>query len=668
MRAHGDLLLRLYAQARGRGAEILGEAGAQSDEWVLTNDIPDRATAWLALQRPDERAILDAFAAGINAYAAAHPDSVNPMYRAVLPVSATDVLAHMQRVIHFSFVANTPVIMGTARAWSTEAQGPGAPAPAPTPHAETAPVTAWTPAPVTPFGSNAWAIAPRHSASHNAMLLANPHLPWGDICTWFEMQITTPETNAYGAALVGFPLPSIAFNDSVGWSFTVNTIDGADLYSVRTSGDGYMFDGAQRAFTTKQHELRIRQPDGSMATRHVTVRNTVHGPVIAQRTGGVLALRVVGLDAPHLVAEAWEMLTSHNLADFERAASRLQLPMFTIIYADHSGNIMHLFNGRVPRRSRGDAVYWSGVVPGDSSSTLWTDVLPYEQLPRLVDPATGWVQNANDPPWSATIPLAIDPSRFPAYVSPPPSMSFRAIRSARMLTEDASMSLNEMIAAKHSTRSEEADHILEDVIHAARESKSVAAREAADVLEKWDRSTDADSRGAILFIEFARAFNDRARSGGSAFDVAWTPRAPLATPDGIADPASTVRILEAAAERVRARYGRLDTSWGESHRAVRDGVDLPANGGPADIGIFRAVGYDSISPTRAIASEGDSYVAAVEFASPIIARAVLPYGNWSQPGSAHRTDQLSFFAAKQLRTVWRTRAEIEAHLAATESF
>jgi acyl-homoserine-lactone acylase len=101
---------------------------------------------------------------------------------------------------------------------------------------------------------------------------------------------------------------------------------------------------------------------------------------------------------------------------------------------------------------------------------------------------------------------------------------------------------------------------------------------------------------------------------------------------------------------------------------VRDGVDLPANGGPDAIGVFRVVDYDSVAPTRSDASGGDSYVAAVEFASPVVARSLLSYGNWSQPGSPHRTDQLPLFASKQLRAVWRSRADVEAHLEAKEVF
>ncbi|MEO5509795.1 MAG: acylase [Longimicrobiales bacterium] len=636
MRAHGDLLLRLYAQARGESAAILGESYVPSDQWMLTNDVPERAAAWLEQQRPAERSIIDAFVNGINEYAKVHPDSVNARLRAVLPVKATDVLAHMQRAIIYTFMAPPQSVIGQERTWEA--------------------------------GSNAWAIAPARSASRNALLLANPHLPWGDVFTWFEAQISTPEGDAYGAAFVGVPLLSIAFNDSLGWSHTVNTIDNTDLYELTLSGDGYLYDGAVRSFETTQKTIRVRQPGGAVASRSFQVKRSVHGPVVGDKAGKALALRVAGLDAPHLIQQTWDAMTAKNLAGFERAFSRLQLPMVTTIYADHAGNIMSLFNGRVPARSRGDARYWQGVVRGDSSATLWTDVLQYDQLPRVINPPTGWVQNANDPPWTTTIPLQIDPRRYPEYVAPPPRMSFRAIRSARMLAEDGSITFAEMLAYKHSTRSEEADHILEDVVSVARKSTSENIREAARVLEQWDRSTDAESRGAVLFLEFARAFNARAANGGSGFDAAWSVRAPLATPDGIADAPATLRVLEAAAVRVRARYGALDVKWGDVYRLKRDAVDLPANGGPQDIGIFRTVTVDSIAPTRSVASGGDSFIMAVEFSSPVRAQASLVYGNWSQAGSKHRTDQMELFARKEMRIVWRTRAELEGHIEAREVF
>ena len=117
-------------------------------------------------------------------------------------------------------------------------------------------------------------------------------------------------------------------------------------------------------------------------------------------------------------------------------------------------------------------------------------------------------------------------------------------------------------------------------------------------------------------------------------------------------------LAEAAAD-IEKRFGRLDVTWGETHRLRRGAVDLPANGGPGDpLGLFHVVDY---GPSQE-AVFGDSFIAAVEFASPLKARVLVSYGNASQPGSRHQDDQLALLARKQLRTAWRTRADVLAHL------
>ena len=167
MQSHGDLILRLYGQARGRAAEYWGTKHLDSDRYVRTVGIPDRARRWYEAQSPAFRKYLDAFADGINDYAREHPDLIAPDRRIVLPVTAVDVMAHTHRVIHFIFVSSRrspPLVQ-----WQSE-------------------------------GSNAWAIAPARSASGNALLLANPHLPWSDLFVFFEAQLSAPAINAYGAS------------------------------------------------------------------------------------------------------------------------------------------------------------------------------------------------------------------------------------------------------------------------------------------------------------------------------------------------------------------------------------------------------------------------------------------------------------------------------------
>jgi acyl-homoserine-lactone acylase len=628
--SHGDLILRLYAEARGRSSEYWGEQNLATDRWVRTNGVPQRAQEWYEQQRPAFRGYLDAFAAGINDYAARHPERITDSLEVVLPVTGVDVLAHTQRVLQFEFLAfNQPTIQ--------QARGRGM------------------------AGSNAWAIAPQNSASGNALLLMNPHLPWSDFYLFYEAQLTTPQMNAYGTALVGSPLLSMAFNDHLGWAHTVNTINAADLYELTLTAEGYRWDGGSRPFETRTEVLRVRQRDGAFRPDTLRVRHSVHGPVIDERDGRAYALRVTGLDAPFLLEQIWDMLHARNLAQFEAALRRLQLPMFTVMYADRDGRIMHLFNGRVPVRAQGDWAYWSRPVRGDTSATLWTRVHDYADLPRVVDPPSGWLQNANDPPWTTTVPLALNPDAFPPYMAPR-GMGFRPQRSARMLMENEQISLEQMIRLKHSTRMELADRILDDLIAAARRSGNHAASDAAEVLARWDRSADSDSRGAVLFADFVDELGRRFRPLSSAFAVAWQPTQPLSTPRGLADPAGAVAALEAAARRVQERYGSLDVPWGEVYRLRRDNVDLPGNGGSGALGIFRVTEYAPARDNRFVAYNGDTFVAAIEFSNPVRAFAITAYGNATQPGSPHRTDQLHLYSRQELRPVWRTRQEILANL------
>ena len=626
MRSHADLILRLYGQARGRAAEYWGERHLSSDTWVLTNGIPARAVQWWNAQPAHIRAYLESFVAGMNAYATSNPGAVSEPYRQVLPTTPTDVLAHVQRVLHFTFVAGPEL----ARAATQHLQPPG---------------------------SNAWAIAPSHSASGRALLLINPHLPWGDLFTWYETHLALPDMNVYGATLVGIPFISVGFNEHLGWTHTVNTIDAADLYDLQTRGDEYIFDGQNRPFEREQHVLRVRQENGRMAERSLTIRRSIHGPIIAERDGRAVALRVVGLDAPHVIEQYWDMARATTRESFESALARLNMPMFTVIYADRQGDIMHVFNGRVPRRSGGDWSYWQGVVSGTTSSTLWTDTHRYNELPRVINPRSGWLQNANDPPWTTTLPVALDPVQFTTYLAPLRPLGFRAQRSIRMLTEDNRIAFDELLAYKHSTRMESADHLLQDVIAAARSAGDEDARQAAEVLERWDRTADADSRGAVLYAELYRILRQQPWPTGSIFEVPWNPRAPLVTPDGLSDARLAAAALGQAARQVRARHGSIDVPWGAVHRFRRDTVDLPANGGDGDLGIFRVIDFAPIpeDSTRFQAVGGDSFVAAIEFSSPINARTVLAYGNASQPGSPHRLDQLPLAARKEMKPVRMSR-------------
>lgn len=634
--AHADLLLGLYAIARGSAAERwAGPEWVASDIRVRTFGIPDRARAWQAALEPHERRLLDAFVGGINDWARAHPEALPDSVATVLPVTGADVLGHLQRVVHFGFL-----LAPWDAAGQLDWRGPTG-------------------------GSNGWAIGPSKAAGDHAMLLANPHLPWRDEHTWFEAHLVGPEIDFSGATLVGMPFLAVGFNDRLGWTHTVNPMDGADVFALEPADGGYRWGDGVLPFEIRNEVLRAKNADGTVSTDTLPVHASVHGPVVGERSGEggreLLALRVAGLDQPHLLSQYLAMAKATSLEEFGGALSRLQVPFFNVVYADADGHVMYAFNGRVPKRVRADWEFWTGIVPGDDPAYLWTETHAFDELPRVVDPPSGWVQNANDSPWTSTWPMVLEPRSFPPYLTNW-SVGFRPQRSIAMLRGDDSISFEELVAYKHSTRLQAADRLLDDLLAAAGSSEDSLVAEGARILAAWDRSADADSRGAVLFAMWMRELPSRyGFQLDRAFARPWSRAAPLETPDGLALPERAVEALAEATSKSKTTFGSADVAWGEVFRLRGDTLDLPGNGAADPLGSFRVTAYASPTPGSYRAVFGDSYVAAVEFADPVKAQGLLAYGNASRPGSPHRWDQLPLYAEKRLRPIWRERVEVEAH-------
>ncbi|MEZ4869507.1 MAG: penicillin acylase family protein [Caldilineaceae bacterium] len=653
--SRGDLLLRLYASARGRAAEFYGEEWRQSDQMVRLLDIPTLGEAWYQQQPADFQRNLDAFARGINDYAAQHPDQLSAEARAVLPVNGADVVAHMTRVL---------------ASWVS---GAGCPE-----------VAAGLNSNEEPPASNAWALAPSYTTNGHAMLLANPHAAWFDsAATFYEAHINLPTANIYGATLVGFPVLLIAFNDHLGWTHTANILDGCDTYLITPAGDtpdaGYLLDGAVHAYDVVTQTLTVRSADGQITTEPFVSRRTVHGPVF-EGNGQTIAVRMAMLDQapiPGAAQQWWDMANAQNLDEFEHILARLQLPYFNVIYADAEGQIMAVDNGLVPVRPRGDFAFWMQPVPGDESDLIWTEVHDYAALPKVLNPARGWVQNSNSAPWYMTQPF-LDPDQFPAYMAPH-TMLTREQRSQQMLTDHAQMSMADVIETKYSTYSQVADQVLDDLVAAARTSADESVQAAAPVLAAWDRSFEADSRGGLLFTlwfqnwlqqtgsQWMAAHPDQAPSedlliSDIFYAIPWDPQAPLTTPHGLADPELATDALRGAVAQLQQQGLTLDTPWGDVARLRHSGYDFPGHSNDGKLGVFPMMQYVPAPDGRLQPIWGDTFVAAIEFSDPVQAQVLLSYGNATDPTAPGVHEQLALYAAKQLRPALRTRTEVEANL------
>jgi len=629
MKNHANKVLELYGKSRGKSSEYWGEKYLQNDMLVHTLGFERLADEWELQQDPELKLILSNFVDGMNAYLENNPDQIDEKNKVVLPVSTKDVNMHGMFVAFTRFIGGDD--LGLVQRWPD-------------------------------MGSNTYAIGPERSASGNTMLVQNPHLPWLNEFLFTEYHFNLKGRNMYGASIIGIPGILIGFNESLGWSHTDNTIDNSDTYELKLIEDGYELDGKKKDFTIFTKTLKIKQEDGSLKKKEITILNTLHGPVVRKMNDKVLAIRLAGTDRSNTLLQWWRMLNSKNFKEFESALKMAQIPFWNVMYADKYGDIFYLFNGLVPKRKQDTWEYWNRIIPDGKSEDIWTEYHPYKDLPKLKNPKSGWLQNANDPPWTSTIPIELYPENYPGYMAPK-RMDFRPQRSAKMVIEDNSITFDELVDFKLSTRVEFADRILDDLFKAIDAFGSKKAKEAKAVLERWDRNADVDSKGMVLFYHWASKFSV---SKNSTYNTTWDINNPITTPDGLSDPKQAAMFFEDAVSEINKKFGKLDVPWGEYYRINYNGVNLPANGAHGRLGVFRVAWPARSDKKNMYVGGGDSWVAVIEFGNKIRAKALLSYGNSTEKDSPYNGDQLELFSKKELRDVWLYEDDIDMNTAKIE--
>jgi acyl-homoserine-lactone acylase len=635
MKSHGNTILKLYGNSRGRAAEYWGADHLLNDRMVHAMNFPALASDWYDQQSPEFKGYIDAFVEGMNAYVTAHPESVQDTYQQVLPVESHDILKHAMFVIYSRFVGGDDL-----RA-----------------------VPNWV---QSHTGSNTYAVGPSRSASGNAMLVMNPHLPWYDEWLFYEGHFNTPDLNLYGATLVGLPTLGIAFNEHLGWSHTNNTIDNSDRYILKLNDQGqYQVGDEWRDLSRRRASIKVKGDDDSIVIRdEFFYESPDHGPILGQSGDEAIAVRLPGLDRPYGIVQWWNMGKSTTLGEFQSTLKEVQIPFFNIMYADQAGNIFYMFNGQVPVRQQGDWSHWTGEVDGTDPLNIWQGIHSYDDLPKVENPASGWLQNANDPPWTSTFPMELDPEDFPPYMAPV-RMTFRPQRSARMLAEDESITFEELEAYKLSTRIEMADRLLDDLFAAVDAHGGDAAKEAKEVLMNWDREANADSRGMALFYNWAHAISPYKQSN---YAEQWSLDKARTTPDGLANPEAAVQALEGVVGLFKSNGVPLDIPWGQVYRIKYNDQNLPGNGADGSVGIFR-VAWSENGPQedgRIYINGGDTWQSIIEFGDQVKARVLMSYGNSTQEGSPHYGDQLELFSKKQMRDCYFYKVDVLQHVATRE--
>ncbi len=645
---HAAEMGRRYLAARGESARHFGEEGIENDFAVRRVDNRERARRAVTELGRGFRRWLAGFTAGYNQYVATR--------RADLPawvptVDPSDVLAHTRAGSIGSALRPPRELLA-----KYPPPAPEVPAAGGDPQAGEA-------------GSNAFALAGSRTTTGHPILLGNPHLRWSQL--YWEAHVTVPgRLDFYGSTLVGLPMLRAGFNDRLGYVQTNNDPDLEDIVALfldPARPGHYLFDGRSFPLRSRRLTVEARSDDDSVRPVSREFEETHLGPVVHRTADRVFAVRSAALEGWRHFEGFYELAHARSLREYMRVMRRGLFVTSNFTYADAEGHVSYLWNAGLPRRRQpGD---YSLDVPGESRF-LWKGVHPVSELPQLLDPPYGYVQNANNPPWFTSLRDPIDPARFPSYFERGP-LGLRPQVVLEALDGDRRFSPEDVRELKFTTRLLLAERVLPDLLAAARrvETPTPDLASGIEVLSSWDRRVAATSVGAVLFREFWEQL-----SAGKAQPFArdWDAAHPASTPSGLADPDAAVSVLEAAVRRARERFGSERAAWGEVHRYRLGDLDLPGDGAPGRLGAYRVMSFDEapdgrlvagrVASDKPLAGNGDAWVLLVHFSRPVSARSVLAYGQTTDPSSPHSRDQIALFARHELRPAWYRPEEIRAHL------
>ena len=515
-------------------------------------------------------------------------------------------------------------------------------------------------------GSNAWAFHGSRTASGHTILLRNPHLRWdGDHdllerpsgLTYYEAHVRVPGViDFYGDFRIGTAFGIIGgFNPDLGWATTNNYPTLSQVYRLDahpTLANHAVLDGRPLPLTRHDVTVDYLGADGATALETRTSWRTPHGPVI-HRTDEHVYLLKDPRDGEFRRGEQFlRMMMTRNLDDWLGVMRMRAHPTSNFTYADRAGNIVHYYNARLPLLPH--PVTGDTAAVAATSADIWSELVPWETLPLYVNPPGGYVQQANDPPDYTNLNVPMDRDTLP------PNLPERRLRLRSQLSLELAagagdgLTLDDVIALKHSPRVLMAERVVDDLLAAADDP---GLADAVAVLGAWDRRAAAESRGAVLFERWAAGYF-AAVADSLRWREPWDPAYPVTTPRGLGDERAAVEALGGAVASLREDEIALDVPWGDIHRVIRGDVDAPVSGCPPTLGCFRVLLFAPTGDGRRAANRGDSWVLLVEFGDVPEAHTVLAYGQTARLGDAHHADQAAMFARGELKRVAWTEEEI----------
>ena len=522
-----------------------------------------------------------------------------------------------------------------------------------------------------PRGSNGFAIAPSNSASGNALFWINPHTSF-----YFraEVHMVSEEgLNAYGAVTWGQFFIYQGFNDKLGWMHTSTNSDFLDEYleTVIEREDGFYYRYGEEEQPLRATRLTLPyQTESGMAEKEITVYHSHHGPIVREVDGKWVAVKLMQ-EPINALTQSYMRTKATDYASFYETMELNTNSSNNTVYADADGNIAYFHGNFIPRR---DTKFdWNRPVDGSDPATEWQGLHTVDEIPHLLNPPNGWIQNTNNWPYSAAGPHSPRQAEFPSYMSRS-GENARGRHAIRVLENNTDFTLESLIEAAYDSYLTGFEDLIPSLVRAydrTSTSNTLKAQlsEQMELLRDWDLRFSVESVPTSLAIFWGQELMMQVRAAAR--------RTGVSVYDYMATRTTATQRLEAlstASDKLEADFGTWQTPWGDINRFQRltadvvhpfddDAPSIPVGFASGRWGSLASFGARPRNGSKKwYGTSGNSFVAIVEFGDRVRARAITAGGQSGDPTSPHFNDQAFRFCTGDLREVWFYRDDLEGHI------
>jgi len=632
-----------YLNAMGRLAEAEGESAVYQDLRMKLFIAPDQLQAQFKASPPWLKKLMIAWADGLNFYLHSHPE-VRPR-----------VIHRFEPWMALSFSEGSiggdieRVQLGPLQAFYGERSAVQLTAVRDTLERE-------------PGGSNGIAIAPANTLNHHALLLINPHTSF-----FFrsELQVSSDEgLDAYGAVTWGQFFIYQGFNERLGWMHTSSGVDNVDFFletvMQRNGHVYYRYAGGWRPMTVATIKVPYHTALGASTVRSFTVYRTHHGPIVQQIGDKWVSIALMQKPIEAL-SQSFGLTKARDYAAFMKVMELRANSSNNTVFADAEGNVAYLHPQFVPRRD--DHFDYTHPVDGSNPATEWKGLHTLEQLPHVLNPSNGWIMNTNDWPYSAAGPNSPRRENYPRYMDTA-GENPRGVHATLLLQDHQDFTPASLNAAAFDSYLPAFAQLIPSLLAAydalpADDPLQAKLADQIAVLRAWDCRWGVHSVATTLAALWGDELWDQAKKQADAEN--------RSVYDQLAqhlDAHLRLAALAAVSDRLQQDFGLWRVPWGEMNRYQRltgDVVQKFTDAGPSIPVEFTSARWGSLASFGAhryegtkkyYGTNGNSFVAIVEFGDRVSARAITMGGESGDPQSPHFNDQAARYADGSLREVY----------------